>query len=126
MHKKLIIAALAAVVAGCSSTDSVSPTVSLTGSYSLRSINGQNLPVQVSDGRVLTSDVLSLNDDGTFSDDAQFSDGTVSIEQGFFSASNGAIQFQDAQTGQTFSGSLSGSVLTEFFPNGPTEVYQKM
>lgn len=129
MYKRILMGALAvaaAAAAGCSNNDATSPTVTLFGNYSLQSINGTSLPVQLSDGRVLTSDVLTLNTDGSFSDDAQFSDGTVDIEQGFFTANNGAIQFTDMQTGQTFSGSLSGSVLTEIFPSGPTEVYRKM
>jgi hypothetical protein len=103
---------------------SVWPTASIAGLYSLRAINGTNLPVTFGNGATLMSDALSLNIDGTFSDVAQFSDGTVSVEQGFYTNNNGSIEFTDRDTGQTFSASLSGTILTEFVGN-LTEVYQR-
>jgi hypothetical protein len=124
------IAILAAVfaLAACNN-DSTSPTVSLTGNYSLRTVNGSSLPVTLLDGSILTSDVLTLFNDGTFTDNAQFSDGTVEVEQGFYSANNGSINFQDLNSNFTFAGSLSGAVLTEIIPvsggSSLTEVYVK-
>jgi hypothetical protein len=70
--------------------------------------------------------VLTIRDDGTFSESVQFSDGVVQVFQGFYSANNGAISFTDQDTGANSSGSVSGSVLTEVFPNGPIEVFQRM
>ena len=124
-HKRYMIAALAVALAGCAQTDATSPTVTLYGNYQLRTINGSPLPYQWSDGSVIVSDVLTLQSDGTYTQDAQFSDGTIVPSDGYWQSSNGAIQFTDRATGITFSGSLSGSVLTEFYTNGPTEVYQK-
>ena len=69
--------------------------------------------------------VAYLGPAGTFSDDAQFSDGSVVVEQGFYTTNNGAIDFTDRDTGQTFSASLSGTILTEFV-GGLTEVYERM
>jgi hypothetical protein len=114
---------LVLAIAACGG-DSTSPTVSLTGTYSLRTVNGSQLPVTFSDGTTLVSDMLTLSADGTFSDDAQFSDGSVEVEQGFWTSSNGAIAFQDANSTFTFQGSLSGSVLTEVV-GSLVEVYQK-
>jgi hypothetical protein len=121
----ITIVALAIGLAACNDSNAVGPTVNVAGLYSLRAINGTNLPVTFSNGRTLVSDVLTLNVDGTFSDDAQFSDGSVVVEQGFYSNNNGAIDFTDRDTGQTFSASLSGTILTEFV-GGLTEVYQRM
>ena len=120
----ITIVALAIGLAACNDS-STGPTANVAGLYSLRAINGTNLPVTFSNGRTLVSDVLTLNVDGTFSDDAQFSDGSVVVEQGFYTNNNGAIDFTDRDTGQTFSASLSGTTLTEFV-GGLTEVYQRM
>jgi len=119
------IVALAIGLAACNDSNAAGPTANVAGLYSLRAINGTNLPVTFSNGRTLVSDVLTLNVDGTFSDDAQFSDGSVVVEQGFYSNNNGAIDFTDRDTGQRFSASLSGTILTEFV-GGLTEVYQRM
>src|SRR6185437_7405997 len=100
MRRIALLAALFALAA-CNN-DSTSPTVSLTGNYSLRSVNGISLPVSFNDGSTLTSDVLTLFNDGTFTDNAQFSDGTVEVEQGFYSANNGSINFQDLNSNFTF------------------------
>lgn len=122
--KRIMIALLAVGLAACNS-DSTAPSVSLYGNYQLRTVNGFTLPVTFTNGVTLTSDLLTLNTDNSFTDAAQFSDGTVSVEQGFFTANNGAITFTDLQTGAQFSGSLSGSVLTEVDANGLTETFQK-
>jgi hypothetical protein len=116
--------ALAFSLAACNDSNSVGPTASVAGLYSLRTINGSSLPVTFSDGSRLMSDVLTLNNDGTFSDVAQFDDGSVSAQQGFYTSNNGAINFTDRDTGQTFTASLSGTILTEFV-GGLTEVYQR-
>src|SRR6266536_2522656 len=124
MRRTMIaIAAIAVGLSGCTDSNSVGPTAAVAGLYTLRQVNGTNLPVTFSNGRTLVSDVLTLNVDGTFSDDAQFSDGSVEVEQGFYTNNNGAIDFTDRDTGQTFSASLSGTILTEFV-GGLTEVYQ--
>lgn len=125
MHKGIVLAALAFGLAGCAQNDSVSPTVSLTGNYTLQTINGSSLPYQWADGSVITSDVLTLNADGTYTQDAQFSSGQVVVSDGFWTATNNSLQFTDRASGATWSGSLSGAVLTEFFTNGPTEVFVK-
>jgi hypothetical protein len=124
--KYIVIAALAIGMAACTNNDTTSPTTSLSGNYSLRTVNGSPLPYTFSDGNTITSDVLTIRDDGTFSESVQFSDGVVQVFQGFYSANNGAISFTDQDSGANSSGSVSGSVLTEVFPNGPIEVFQRM
>jgi len=117
--------ALAVSLAACNDSNSVSPTAAVAGMYSLRTINGSSLPVTFSDGSRLMSDVLTLNNDGSFSDVAQFDDGSVSAQQGFYTNNNGSIELTDRDTGQVFTASLSGTILTEFV-GGLTEVYQRM
>jgi hypothetical protein len=121
----IAITVFAVTLSACNDSNPVGPTAAVAGQYSLRAINGTPLPVTFSSGATLVSEVLTLNNDGTFSDDAQFSDGSVAVEQGFFVNNNGALDFTDRDTGETFSASLSGSILTEFV-RGLTEVYQRM
>jgi len=127
------IALLAAVVAlAACSNDATSPSVSLVGTYSLRTINGNPLPFTFSSGSVLVSDRLSLNVDNSYVDIATFSNGSTSTEQGFWSSNNNVITFNDQTDNIQYTGSLSGSVLTEIFNNtggfsgSVTEVYQKV
>ena len=123
---------LAVVTLAACNNDSTSPNGSPVGSYSLRTINGSNLPYTFSDGSVVVSDQLSLNSNGTYIDITTFSNGTNSTEQGFWSINNNLISFSDQTDGINYTGSVSGSVLTETFNNNNTnisgsvtEVYQK-
>ncbi len=127
--RRFAIAALAVAfpvfMSACDNgSNSVEPTVSIAGTYTLRTINGTSLPFTFSDGSTMTSEVLTLFSDGTYSDTEQFSDGSLAVEQGFYDALNGSITFTVSPSGQAYGGSLSGSVLTEIFPNF-TLVYQK-
>ncbi|HEX3867482.1 MAG TPA: hypothetical protein VHV78_12055 [Gemmatimonadaceae bacterium] len=126
--RRFAIAALAltlpVVFAACENgNNSVEPTTSVSGTYFLRTVNGSPLPYTFSDGSTLVSDVLTLYSDGTYTDNGQFADGFGSGEQGYYDALNGSITFAP-QGSTSYSGSLSGSVLTEIF-TGLTEVYQK-
>lgn len=122
--KKLFIAVLALGLAACSG-DSTSPGVGLRGDFALRTVNGQSLPFTFSDGSTVTSDVLTFFSDGTYSESIQLADGEILVDQGEYSDLNGSIQIFDETLGVQYSASLSGSVLTAFFDNGLTEVFQK-
>jgi hypothetical protein len=117
-------------LAACNN-DSTSPNGSVVGSYSLRTINGTNLPYTFSDGSVLISDQLTLNSNGTYVDIATFSNAPSNSEQGTWSVNNNLISFNDQTDGISYQGSVSGSVLTESFNNNGnfngsvTEVYQR-
>lgn len=122
--RRLAIAALAMGLAACANTDSTAPSVSLAGNYSLRTINGSPVPYTFASGVTLQSDMLTLSSNGTYSDDAQYSDGRLIVEQGYYTNNNGSITFTDQSNNNTYLGSLSGSVLTEIV-SGLTETYQK-
>lgn len=122
--RRIAVLMLVLAMAACSDNNATAPSAAITGTYTLRTVNGSPLPVTFSDGSVLTSDQVSLFADGTFTDNAKFSDGSASTEQGFWSAVNGSITFQDANSNFTFQGSVSGNVLTEI-SNGITEVFEK-
>ena len=129
MRKFVLLAAGLVALAACNN-DSTSPNGNVTGTYSLRTVNGNPLPFTFSDGSVLVSDRLSLNSDGTYVDIATFSNAGSSTEQGLWSINNNLISFSDQTDNLSYQGSLSGNVLTESFPasfsnQSVTEVYQR-
>ena len=119
----LLLAATTATAA-CAGNDVTSPTVTLAGTYSLRTINGSPLPYTFGSGVSLTSDVLTLRADGTYTDVGHYSDGAVTTEQGVYTNSGGSVTFDDQTDNVSYQGSLSGRVLTEI-TNGFTVTYQK-
>jgi hypothetical protein len=126
--RKLVVLGFLVALAACNN-DSTSPNGSAIGSYSLRTYNGATLPVSVGSFALLSSDQLTLNANGTYIDQATYSDGSTQTEQGDWSISNNLITFQDITDNISYTGSLSGSVLTETFPvqggGSITEVYQR-
>ena len=124
------IALLLAVVALTACNDATSPNGSPAGTYTLRTINGFNLPYTFSDGSVLISDQLVLDSDGRYIDQARFSNAPDVIEQGFWSINNNLITFNDETEAINYTASLSGRILTETFNNpggggSTTEVFER-
>lgn len=125
------IALFMAVLALAACNDATSPNGSAVGTYSLRTINGSNLPYTFSDGSVLVSDQLVLNSNGTYTDQANFSNAGSIVENGFWSITNNLITFNDQTDGINYTASLSGTVLTETFNNSGigsgsvTEVFER-
>ncbi|HEY4302891.1 MAG TPA: hypothetical protein VGM82_00380 [Gemmatimonadaceae bacterium] len=117
------IFAAVALATACSNNDLVSPN-RISGRFDLRTLNGATLPAAINSRIAVNAEQLTLNDDGTYSDIASYSDGTSFTEVGYYSVNNNAISFQDQTDGINYSGSISGDVLTEI--NGSfTSVYQR-
>jgi len=125
--RRIALLGLIVALAACNN-DSTSPNGSAVGSYSLHTYNGASIPVQVGND-VLESDQLVLNSNGTYVDQASFQSGFTQTEQGNWSISNNLITFQDFTDNLIYTGSLSGTVLTETFPDtfggSITEVFQR-
>lgn len=125
--RKIALLGLIVALAACNN-DSTSPNGSAVGSYSLATYNGATLPVDIN-GSVLTSDQLTLNNNGSYTDVATFSDNSSQTESGSWSISNNLITFNDFTDNLVYTGSLSGTVLTETFTvtggGSITEVYQR-
>lgn len=120
--RRLAMFALACTMAACS-TDSTGPNGSVSGTYTLRTINGQTLPYTFSSGLRLTSDQLTMYRDGTYEDVSRYSDGSSYVDDGNYDNYNGAVTFYSS-TGQSYQGSVSGDVLTQVL-NGYTQVFQR-
>jgi len=125
--KKIFVPLLAATLAfgAACANDATSPSVSITGNWTLRTLNGQSLPVQTAFNTVVTSEQRTLNPDGSYNDIVTYSNGSSSSEFGFYTITGNSITFTD-QTDNNFqyTGSISGNVLTTFDGNF-TSVYQK-
>jgi|SRR4051812_37786338 hypothetical protein len=132
--RKLLVPLLAATLtfAAACTNDATSPTVSITGNWSLRTLNGQSVPVTVSTQTgtfTIVSENLTLNPDGSYNDIVNYSNGTSSTEVGFYSVNNNLITFVDqTDNGFQYTGSISGNVLTSTSQSSSgtfTSVYQK-
>src|SRR6059058_2655172 len=124
-YLKTIFAAVAlATATACANNDVVSPNGSIVGSWSLRTINGSSLPYFIDSRTELTGERLNLFSDGTYADVASYSDGSTFTENGFYTVNNNAITFNDQTDRLTYSGSVSGNVLTEI-SGSFTAVYQR-
>jgi hypothetical protein len=81
----LTVAAAATALTGAACTDSTGLGSNVTGSYELRTINGQALPVQLS-SETIEGAVLEIDSDGRFVETIQFREFGVplSTQQDFF------------------------------------------
>jgi hypothetical protein len=124
-----LLAATLTFAAACTN-DATSPTVSITGNWSLRTLNGQNLPISLGT-KSIVSEQLTLNTDGSYDDVVNYSNGSFATEQGFYTVNNNLITFVDeTDNGFQYTGSISGNVLTSTFIDSQsgtsfTSVYQK-
>ncbi len=123
MRRIAFFALTAASLSACT-MDSLGPSGSVAGTYSLRQINGVTLPYTFSGGSRLISDDLTLYTDGTFLDTSRYDNGQTSSDRGFYTSSNGSLNFESSESGLQYQGSITNDVLTEVV-NGYTQVFQK-
>lgn len=121
--RKLCALVLALGLAACAN-DATAPSTSVEGTYNLRTVNGTTLPYTFSNGLQLVNEQLVLNTDGSFTDQSQYSNGQTSRDTGYWTSVNGSITFNDVTAGFSYSGSLSGTVLTDLV-SGYTQTFQK-
>lgn len=123
MRRALVLVAASLSLSACA-VDLTGITGSVDGNYSLRTINGYSLPYSFNNGLTVSSETLTLNRDGTFVDVARYTNGQAATYYGYYTERNGSIQFTDQSSQQSYQGSLSGSVLTQYL-NGFTQTYQR-
>jgi len=114
---------LVLAAAGCSTDYGTGVNGNLTGSFTLQTFNGSNLPTLFDSNslqeRDLVSETFTFYSDGTYADDYTMrtlsSSGTSELayrDTGVYGLNNTALQFRDSQTGDVFTGSLTGNTLT--------------
>ena len=123
MRRIAFFALIAASLSACS-LDSVGPSGSVTGTYTLRRINGSTLPYTFTSGQRLISDDLTLYRDGTFMDVSRYDTGETTTDEGFYTNDNGSLNFESSETGLVYQGSITDDVLTEVV-NGFTQVFER-
>lgn len=132
-RRALILALLSVVLLTACKGDSTGPGGSIAGNYTLRTVNGQNLPyveVEQSTKFELLSETLVLTDAGTFTVQgvvrvtfAGQSQNETFNESGTYTHSGSTITF--AVPGeQSITGTASNSTIT-FTSEGLTYVFQK-
>jgi hypothetical protein len=99
-------------------------TGSVSGNYSLRTINGYRLPFSFPNGLAVANEMLTLDSNGNFTDVAQYSDGRTSTFYGYYTQNNGSVQFTDQSSGFSYQGSVTNGVLTQIV-NGYTQTYDR-
>jgi hypothetical protein len=123
MRRIAFFALTAASLSACS-MDSLGPSGDVTGTYTLRRINGTTLPYTFSGGSRLIRDDLTLYRDGTFLDTSQYDTGETSTDRGYYTSDNGSLDFESSETGLRYQGSVTNDVLTEVV-NGYTQVFER-
>ena len=122
--RRMIVAGILAVLAACSS-DSTGPNASVTGSYTLRTVNGNNVPAVVFQNATtkdeLTAGTLNLNADNTWSGsltarETSLSTGAVvSITvpaSGTYTNNNGSLKLTDSVDDTQLVGTADNGMLT--------------
>jgi len=130
-----LVAALLLVGAACGGDTAAGPgEASITGSYTLRTINGQNLPYTTLSAGVNSAEVLSsslsLNSDGTFREErsvrrthAGVSVTEAEMKFGTYTSTGSGVTFR-ATTGAEVSGTRGGGSIT-FVEDGFAFVYAR-
>lgn len=105
------------------------------GSFNLMTFNGTQIPTVVYDDgieqRQVLQETFTIYNDGTYTDDytLRILNRNGSTQQSFrdtgtYQQNNTALQFRDSSTGDVFSGSITGNVLTVTYL-GDIYVYQR-
>jgi hypothetical protein len=127
---------LAAFVA-CGSDSSTNPGANVAGNYSLRTVNGSQLPYTLSSSGVnkleITDDVVIINDGGTYTESGHTRTTTSTgvttqsvVDAGTYTLNGTAITFRSSVDGSSTFGTVSGSTLTIADVNaGISAVYSK-
>jgi hypothetical protein len=137
MRKVLAVATLAlTMVTACGDSTGPDGEANISGTYTLRTVNGQNLPfpllvVGTTYRLEVTASTVSINANGTFTQSATLREvnGTNTTTEtesatGTWTRTNNAISFRDSADGTVFTGSLSGNTIT-LVDEGMTLVFQK-
>jgi hypothetical protein len=123
--RRLLGSALLALIVACGGDKATGPNASVTGNYTLRTVNGNNVPAVVfqdaQEKDELTGGNINLNADNTWSGSlsakaTNLSTGafvTASVPaNGTYSNNNGAITLTDSQDGSQLTGTVSGGTLS--------------
>lgn len=121
--RRLAMLALALTMSACS-LDSTGPNGEIDATFTLRTIDGHFLPYRFSNGVTLTSDELTLYEDGTYTDVSRYESGSSHVDEGFYTNVNGTLTFESRRTNVVSHGSLIGDRLTQVI-GGYTQIFER-
>ena len=123
--RKLVFSALVAVLVACGGDSATGPNASVTGNYTLRTVNGNNVPAVVfqnaQEKDELTAGNINLNGDQTWTgslslrvtDLATNAVARISAPaNGTYTTNNGSITLTEASDGSQLAGTIGGGTLT--------------
>ena len=123
--RKLIGSILLAMVVACGGDKATGPNASITGNYTLRTVNGNTVPAVVfqntTEKEELTAGNINLNADRTWSGalslrSTNLTNGataTLSLPaNGTYTNNNGSITLTDASDNSQLTGTVGGGTLT--------------
>ncbi len=123
--RKLIGSILLAMVVACGGDKATGPNASITGNYTLRTVNGNALPAVVfqntTEKEELTAGNINLNADRTWSGSLSLrstnltngATATLSLPaNGTYTNNNGSITLTDASDNSQLTGTVGGGTLT--------------
>ena len=123
--RKLIGSILLAMVVACGGDKATGPNASITGNYTLRTVNGNALPAVVfqntTEKEELTAGNVNLNADRTWSGSLSLrstnltngATATLSLPaNGTYTNNNGSITLTDASDNSQLTGTVGGGTLT--------------
>lgn len=133
--KRFASVLVAALLFTACSDDGTGPEASLAGTYTLRTVNGQNLPFTFFQAAGYKAEILSdtytVNANGTFSNTAQFreTEGTTvtttsETYTGTWTQSGNAIVFKDNE-GDSQTATFTGGNTLTMTAEGLVAVYRK-
>jgi len=123
--RKLIGSILLAMVVACGGDKATGPNASITGNYTLRTVNGNTVPAVVfqntTEKEELTAGNINLNADRTWSGSLSLrstnltngATATLSLPaNGTYTNNNGSITLTDASDNTQLTGTVGGGTLT--------------
>ena len=123
--RKLIGSILLAMVVACGGDKATGPNASITGNYTLRTVNGNTVPAVVfqntTEKEELTAGNINLNADRTWSGSLSLrstnltngATATLSLPaNGTYTNNNGSITLTDASDNSQLTGTVGGGTLT--------------
>ena len=123
--RKLIGSILLAMVVACGGDKATGPNASITGNYTLRTVNGNTVPAVVfqntTEKEELTAGNVNLNADRTWSGSLSLrstnltngATATLSLPaNGTYTNNNGSITLTDASDNSQLTGTVGGGTLT--------------
>ncbi|MES2178246.1 MAG: hypothetical protein V4550_10305 [Gemmatimonadota bacterium] len=86
--------------------------VIVIGKYQLESVNGASLPYIFPNGVGIKSEVIELKEDGSFTDNAEHSDGTTLSDVGTYTNYGNTVILYDQTLGFVYQGLVDGKTMS--------------